>query len=482
MDTIKSILHPTDDDRVWSCDNFEHSTYHNSYQVEFKLPKNNDKTRIVQVWCCVEKDVTTGEKALLGIIQNVTESVLLQKEIGSAKSLLQLQMDEKEYEISAAIKKLNREVESRKKCQLELRALNKSIALDAQSHKSFVKKHTFQLRSLISRIASETNCTPSAKPNTLPNVLNRILPKIDDLSDFISRTESIVSDKEPVITSRLFYNIIEIFKDDAAAKSLSLNCSQAPDDPDTILTDKRRLRQILTAIMELFVQNTKWGTIQLTHTIDTTTTPRLVVSFYAPSTMHPVTRTMFFPEQEITEHTSQINPVQMVGTLIEALAGEFSITTTTGTDFSITLRFPISLASKDLPPTPEKKFSGMTALIVEDDPYSLMYATKIMQDAGFDVDSAKNGSEAIEHLKEKRFSIILLDIQLPDMDGVFITESIRNDANSANQSTPIIAITAHGSSSDHQTFIRTGINKVITKPFDKDRLLYTAIRLCSSPQ
>jgi CheY-like chemotaxis protein len=93
------------------------------------------------------------------------------------------------------------------------------------------------------------------------------------------------------------------------------------------------------------------------------------------------------------------------------------------------------------------------------------------------VAEAVSGAEAEARLRERRFDVILLDIQLPDIDGTELAKALRADRESPNRETPVIAVTAHADLSDQDEFLRAGIDGIVTKPYEMEDLVAEVARL-----
>ena len=90
-----------------------------------------------------------------------------------------------------------------------------------------------------------------------------------------------------------------------------------------------------------------------------------------------------------------------------------------------------------------------------------------MQDWGAEVDEAPDGAAAIALFEQHRYDIVLMDIQLPDMTGVDITQYMRRHADAQRAQTAILALTASAYQSDMQAYLAAGMNDYISKPFDE---------------
>jgi two-component system cell cycle response regulator DivK len=103
-------------------------------------------------------------------------------------------------------------------------------------------------------------------------------------------------------------------------------------------------------------------------------------------------------------------------------------------------------------------------LIVEDNPMNMELILDLLEFYGHNVTEAEDGIKALERLAEERFDVILLDMQLPKMDGLEVLERIKNNPSTAY--TPVIAVTAHAMKGSEEHFIEMGCVDYISKPID----------------
>jgi two-component system sensor histidine kinase/response regulator len=116
-------------------------------------------------------------------------------------------------------------------------------------------------------------------------------------------------------------------------------------------------------------------------------------------------------------------------------------------------------------------FAGARVLLAEDNELNQEVATDLLAETGLIVDVAENGAIALEKLEEHDYDLVLMDMQMPVMDGVTATREIRKQARFANL--PIVAMTANALSSDRDHCIAAGMNDHLPKPIDPDLLLTT---------
>ncbi len=118
-----------------------------------------------------------------------------------------------------------------------------------------------------------------------------------------------------------------------------------------------------------------------------------------------------------------------------------------------------------------KNTSSANILLVEDNPINQRIATHMLKKLGHTYEIVNNGKEALEAIKIKSFDIILMDCQMPDMDGYTTTKYIRQyQRSNRTKRTPIIAVTAHSMKGDREKCISMGMDDYIAKPIDIKRL------------
>lgn len=125
----------------------------------------------------------------------------------------------------------------------------------------------------------------------------------------------------------------------------------------------------------------------------------------------------------------------------------------------------------------EKNKKSKRILLVEDDLVSQFYLKTLLSENGFDVQAVSNGKDALSSFSKEKFDIIILDIQIPIINGIEVTKKIKEKENFKKKKTPIIALTAYSYEEDKKLFIETGMDFCITKPIDEKLLLETIFKL-----
>ncbi len=118
----------------------------------------------------------------------------------------------------------------------------------------------------------------------------------------------------------------------------------------------------------------------------------------------------------------------------------------------------------------QRELINYNILLVEDNDINRMYATKLLQKWKCEVDIAENGKIATEQASKKVYDLILMDLQMPLMDGFEATKFIRNKLQKPNSDAPIIALTANAIKGDNDRCIEVGMNDYLSKPFTPEKL------------
>jgi CheY-like chemotaxis protein len=113
-------------------------------------------------------------------------------------------------------------------------------------------------------------------------------------------------------------------------------------------------------------------------------------------------------------------------------------------------------------------------LVVEDNQVNRMVAKQMLKRGDIDAHEADGGRRALEHLREQTYSLVLMDVQMPGMDGLETTRAIRSgEAGEENRNVPIVAITAYASREDEQACYAAGMNAYLSKPLSLQKFLDT---------
>ena len=186
---------------------------------------------------------------------------------------------------------------------------------------------------------------------------------------------------------------------------------------------------------------------------------------------------LFIPFER--ERTSTVSRIQGTGlglaitkSIVDMMGGEITVQTEKGkgTEFTITVGFPLTEPEEEICSGEEMvSFEGMRALLVEDNMINMEIAQMLLEQAGFLIETAENGKIALEMTaasEQGYYDVILMDVQMPVMDGYMATQAIRALPDSGLAGIPIIAMTANAFQEDIKKAEEVGMNGHIAKPLD----------------
>ncbi|ASS49681.1 MAG: hybrid sensor histidine kinase/response regulator [Candidatus Fluviicola riflensis] len=279
--------------------------------------------------------------------------------------------------------------------------------------------------------------------------------------------------------------MLHLFETKIQEKNLVLTKIYDPTIPEILVGDPVRLHQIILNLVSNAVKFTSEGEITLTVLLLSEDEERTEIKFTIKDTgigiLNSKLPRIFDDFQQATSGTSRLYGgtglgLAIVKQLVESQGGSISVYSKPGegSTFSFTLFFlktdkEALLDDELLELDPEIK--NIKVLVVEDIALNQLLMKTLLDDFGFERDIAGNGKIALEKLRAKTYDIILMDLQMPEMNGFEATAYIRNEMNSL---IPIIALTADVTTVDLEKCTQVGMNDYIAKPID-ERVLYSKI-------
>ena len=309
-----------------------------------------------------------------------------------------------------------------------------------------------------------------------------LLSLINDVLDFSKMEEGKISFSERDIEIKSFLKNIKLANQIRAEEKGNIVKIMLDEEiPDYVKGDDLRLGQILNNLISNAVKFTRKGTITVTASLVKKTSKYTDLYFEVADTgigIHSDKQKLIF--ERFTQANNNITRefggsglgltiikrlLLLQGSKIE-LESEFG----KGSKFFFTLRFKHSDSKKEELPVVDNNRSdlnGLKILLVEDVEFNIFVAEMMLNNWNAKVDKAENGLIAVEKVQNNKYDLILMDIQMPIMDGYTATKEIRK----FNTSTPIIALTASISIDIQEKADEVGMNGFITKPFNPNELL-----------
>jgi PAS domain S-box-containing protein len=307
-----------------------------------------------------------------------------------------------------------------------------------------------------------------------------LLRILDDILEF-SRLEAGQTPVEtaPLSPRKLLGDIRDLFLTQTADKGLELDISVAPDVPEYLAGDAGRLRQILLNLVGNSMKFTTRGhiTIGLSRAADSSSDFVFSVRDTGPGIPADQLEKIFQPFAQADSSTSRRHGGTGLGLAIarrlaELLGGTLRVTSEPGHGSEFVAIIPLPVAASPLAPAPavpphalDASFAArhpMKILLVEDDPINRKLIGVLVRRLGYEPLIAKNGKEAVEVARDHHPDCILMDIQMPEMDGIEATRAIRRFENGSHAY--ISALTAHILPSDRQRCFDAGMDDYLNKP------------------
>ena len=284
-------------------------------------------------------------------------------------------------------------------------------------------------------------------------------------------------EKVPFRMSLSLSAMLHLFETKIQEKNLELVKQYDSRIPDVLVGDPVRLHQIILNLVSNAVKFTNTGTItvivQLLKEDDVNVQIEFAVSDTGIGIPNNKIEKIFENFQQASSGTSRIYGgtglgLAIVKQLVETQGGSIGVKSTLdqGSTFSFVLTFQKTLAEAEIIAEAEVldlEIKNIRVLVAEDIPLNQLLMKTLLDDYGFERDIAENGKIAIEKLREKAYDVILMDLQMPIMNGFETTEYIRDTLKSK---IPIIALTADVTTVDLAKCKSVGMNDYIAKPVD----------------
>ncbi|MFV5699702.1 PAS domain S-box protein [Flavobacterium sp. ZT3R17] len=279
--------------------------------------------------------------------------------------------------------------------------------------------------------------------------------------------------------------MLHLFETKIQEKNLKLVKEYDSRIPKVLVGDPIRLHQIILNLVSNAVKFTTMGKITVSVHLLHEDDDKVIIEFAVTDTGIGIPKEkigkIFENFQQASSGTSRLYGgtglgLAIVKQLVEPQGGSIRVKSIVneGSTFSFTLSFQKTNADAELETELmelDTEIKNIKVLVVEDIALNQLLMKTLLDDFGFGLDIAENGKIAIEKLKEKDYDIILMDLQMPEMNGFEATEYIRNTMNSK---IPIIALTADVTTVDLAKCKAVGMNDYLAKPVD-EKLLYSKI-------
>ncbi len=400
---------------------------------------------------------------------------------------------------------INSQQEELKKQQVELIAAKTRAEEGSKAKSQFLSNMSHDIRTPMNAIigyinlAKNENITLDEVKDFLKKIetsSNHLLALINDVLE-MSRIESGKMELEPIDTDLVttFDEVRDMFATQMEGKEINFTVDTSQVKDSYVLCDKNRLNRVLLNLLSNAYKFTPKGgkisvkLLQIGDAVDKVAEYELRVKDSGIGMTAEFAAKVF--EAFEREKNSTVSGIQGTGlgmaitkSIVDMMGGNIEVITAPnqGTEFVINVKFTLSdnipekIAAQDDSTADEINFEGMRLLLVDDIEVNREIATMILEMSGFIVDTAENGKQAVEKVAASKagdYAVVLMDIQMPIMDGYAAAKAIREFEDKELAKIPIIAMTANAFSEDVQTAKDAGMNAHIAKPIDVAQMMET---------
>lgn len=331
--------------------------------------------------------------------------------------------------------------------------------------------------------------------NTLMGIINDIL----DLSKIESGRMTL--NPEPFHPAQMLKEITTLFASSARKKGLHLRLEIGPDVPSVVVGDELRLRQVVNNLVNNAVKFTEQGSITVGMKClgqsETENGKQAQLQIWvsdtgigiAPENIARIFDKFTQADASITRRYGGTGLGLAIGKrLVEMMGGQMRVESDLGkgSTFTIELTLPVvdepAQALNTVTTTSHYQFAGVRVLLAEDNEVNRMVGVRMLQTLGCHVETATDGAEAVQKALEGDYDLILMDVQMPNMDGYEATHQIREAERATGEHRLIIAMTAHSLEDDRRACLEVGMDDYLSKPVKRERLAEMLAKWLSVPQ
>lgn len=395
------------------------------------------------------------------------------------------------FEDITASREVNKRLEEAKK------TAEQAVALQ----EAFLANVSHEIRTPMNAIVGFTNLLLKGDLNakekdyvqTIKTSGENLMRIINDILDISKMESGMMSfETQAISIGDVFSSLNAMLAPKIEEKNLTLNFQYSDNIPLTTAGDPTRLSQILLNILGNAIKFTSKGGIEVYADVvkETKENCEIVFSVYdtgigiAEDKINQIFERFKQAESHTTRNYGGTGlGLSIAKQLIELQGGWIKVSSEMGVGSVFTFSIPFKKSamirekkSNSISESEIRKLSEKRILLVEDNPINVKFIQGLFSEYNIDADHAAHGREAVAKLKSKTYDIVLMDIEMPEMNGYKATSVIRNELKS---NIPIIAMTANAMAGESEKCLSAGMNAYLSKPIHEDLLFEKMVSLLS---
>ena len=458
----------------------------NDLSPEFQSDGSHSESTVRE---CIRKAYVSGETMKLNWTHKTLDDELIPAEV----TLTRVPQGDK-YFVAGYIRDLREQEAAQAKVDEAREAAERYM----KSKNEFLASVSHEIRTPLNAIAAMARIACEAKDITdsQQNLVKQgmysvelLASAIETILDFSQLDSGQLSLEIGEFSIRgLMNEIDEMAGREAAEKSLHFNSSVDADLPDSLIGDPVRLLQIIQNIVMNAVKFTEKGGVDVSVRHENAADDMAMVMFEVRDTgigitdeqMSKLLNPLYTGDASYTrKHGGMGMGLAVSNSLAKLMGGGITCESKPGEGSVFRIALPLTMkresiveAEAEAPAPYADILSGLRVLVAEDNNINQMIMEDMLRSVGVEVTLASNGLEALARLREGDFDIVLMDIQMPEMDGLTATAQIRADH--SHDSLPILAVTANAGKEHFEESINAGMNGFLTKPVNMEQM-YSAL-------